>query len=129
QRHLAGDGGGRLDLPAESLAIDDRPARSDVDSRDRSQGIVELGQIDRQTDEVSDDRQLDPVEVDQAQFGVEPARQGDLPRLTERLVGAAQVDEAGVLRSEEHTSELQSRENLVCRLLLEKKKIKNTHNV
>src|SRR5436309_6048362 len=28
-------------------------------------------------------------------------------------------------RSEEHTSELQSRENLVCRLLLEKKK--NTH--
>src|SRR5690606_41300349 len=29
-------------------------------------------------------------------------------------------------RSEEHTSELQSRENLVCRLLLEKKKIKST---
>src|SRR5690606_41100670 len=29
-------------------------------------------------------------------------------------------------RSEEHTSELQSRENLVCRLLLEKKK-KNRH--
>src|SRR5690606_39767437 len=28
-----------------------------------------------------------------------------------------------VSRSEEHTSELQSRENLVCRLLLEKKKI------
>src|SRR5690606_39666161 len=28
------------------------------------------------------------------------------------------------VRSEEHTSELQSRENLVCRLLLEKKKIK-----
>src|SRR5690606_34049108 len=30
---------------------------------------------------------------------------------------------AGIYRSEEHTSELQSRENLVCRLLLEKKKI------
>src|SRR5688572_32112570 len=29
-------------------------------------------------------------------------------------------------RSEEHTSELQSQSNLVCRLLLEKKKIKNT---
>src|SRR5690606_40911152 len=27
------------------------------------------------------------------------------------------------MRSEEHTSELQSRENLVCRLLLEKKKL------
>src|SRR5690606_41124961 len=35
------------------------------------------------------------------------------------LAGAAPETE----RSEEHTSELQSRENLVCRLLLEKKKI------
>src|SRR5436309_15871477 len=33
--------------------------------------------------------------------------------------------EAASQRSEEHTSELQSRENLVCRLLLEKKKKKN----
>src|SRR5690606_40071600 len=34
-------------------------------------------------------------------------------------------------RSEEHTSELQSRENLVCRLLLEKKKkiIHEMHNL
>src|SRR5690606_41568368 len=33
-------------------------------------------------------------------------------------------------RSEEHTSELQSRENLVCRLLLEKKKTERiTHRV
>src|SRR5690606_24417005 len=36
-------------------------------------------------------------------------------------------------RSEEHTSELQSRENLVCRLLLEKKKnnetISNKHGI
>src|SRR2546422_8336094 len=31
------------------------------------------------------------------------------------------------LRSEEHTSELQSRLHLVCRLLLEKKKKKQTH--
>src|SRR5436309_14304137 len=31
------------------------------------------------------------------------------------------------VRSEEHTSELQSRENLVCRLLLEKKKKKIVH--
>src|SRR5688572_31683317 len=30
-------------------------------------------------------------------------------------------------RSEEHTSELQSQSNLVCRLLLEKKKKKNKH--
>src|SRR5688572_32455353 len=31
------------------------------------------------------------------------------------------------LRSEEHTSELQSQSNLVCRLLLEKKKKHNKH--
>src|SRR5690606_41183440 len=31
----------------------------------------------------------------------------------------------GAVRSEEHTSELQSRENLVCRLLLEKKNKKD----
>src|SRR2546430_7571656 len=31
------------------------------------------------------------------------------------------------LRSEEHTSELQSQSNLVCRLLLEKKKNRQTH--
>src|SRR5690606_41381551 len=33
----------------------------------------------------------------------------------------ARIDAARCTRSEEHTSELQSRENLVCRLLLEKK--------
>src|SRR3712207_8685293 len=33
-----------------------------------------------------------------------------------------------VLRSEEHTSELQSRQYLVCRLLLEKKKTATTYN-
>src|SRR5258708_22081022 len=33
-----------------------------------------------------------------------------------------------IARSEEHTSELQSPDHLVCRLLLEKKKIKNRKN-
>src|SRR5690349_22576887 len=33
----------------------------------------------------------------------------------------------GIRRSEEHTSELQSRRDLVCRLLLEKKKIEIDH--
>src|SRR3989442_10578230 len=33
------------------------------------------------------------------------------------------------VRSEEHTSELQSRPHLVCRLLLEKKKKKNTKTI
>ena len=38
------------------------------------------------------------------------------------LAGAAYSTLSGVMRSEEHTSELQSLTNLVCRLLLEKKK-------
>src|SRR2546430_16159879 len=41
-----------------------------------------------------------------------------------RGTGAADRRSAGA-RSEEHTSELQSQSNLVCRLLLEKKKITN----
>src|SRR5690606_30600268 len=36
------------------------------------------------------------------------------------LVGQKLIDQGSFDRSEEHTSELQSRENLVCRLLLEK---------
>src|SRR5690606_41866963 len=41
-----------------------------------------------------------------------------------RAGACAALAGAGALRrSEEHTSELQSRENLVCRLLLEKKKL------
>src|SRR5690606_40636309 len=38
------------------------------------------------------------------------------------LLSAQTYNQVFTLRSEEHTSELQSRENLVCRLLLEKKK-------
>src|SRR5256885_12675142 len=46
-------------------------------------------------------------------FGVAPARHVELADLERRSIGP---------RSEEHTSELQSPCNLVCRLLLEKKK-------
>src|SRR5688572_31525613 len=51
-------------------------------------------------------------------------------RLGPRQPGGAADDDlaapaAGCDRSEEHTSELQSQSNLVCRLLLEKKKKKN----
>src|SRR5690606_41881400 len=42
---------------------------------------------------------------------------------------AGEAGRGTAVRSEEHTSELQSRENLVCRLLLEKKKnTKQTSN-
>src|SRR2546430_13166359 len=44
------------------------------------------------------------------------------PRLLVEPTDRVLVDDATVLRSEEHTSKLQSQSNLVCRLLLEKKK-------
>src|SRR2546430_8465093 len=56
-----------------------------------------------------------------------PENLGDLAALVRRSgaeVGIA-VDPD---RSEEHTSELQSQSNIVCRLLLEKKKKKNRSN-
>src|SRR5690606_41657432 len=49
-----------------------------------------------------------------------PVRHGAV--LPDDAVPSPRPRGAGVWRSEEHTSELQSRENLVCRLLLEKKK-------
>src|SRR5690606_36301397 len=38
-----------------------------------------------------------------------------------KTIGCFSAERVSPVRSEEHTSELQSRENLVCRLLLEKK--------
>src|SRR5688572_31635769 len=40
--------------------------------------------------------------------------------------GLTQVITEDIMRSEEHTSELQSQSNLVCRLLLEKKNVRKT---
>src|SRR2546427_2584335 len=46
-------------------------------------------------------------------------------RLEETAADLARLEDLIEERSEEHTSELQSQSNLVCRLLLEKKKTKN----
>src|SRR5688572_33324127 len=56
--------------------------------------------------------------------GIQPSRLMAVYVITFSLI-ASIVSLAVVARSEEHTSELQSQSNLVCRLLLEKKK-KNT---
>src|SRR5690606_41748529 len=53
--------------------------------------------------------------------GVRGRRCGLVLEARRRAAASASI-RAGRCRSEEHTSELQSRENLVCRLLLEKKK-------
>src|SRR5688572_31599811 len=43
-------------------------------------------------------------------------------------IAGTQIDSGMIFRSEEHTSELQSQSNLVCRLLLEKKKKQLIYN-
>src|SRR2546430_12006866 len=61
-------------------------------------------------------------------------RDGQLPagarlpsiRKLARQVGASPFTVGDAYRSEEHTAELQSQSNLVCRLLLEKKKKRHT---
>src|SRR5437870_11063812 len=56
---------------------------------------------------------------------------GDAQGQPERLLPLHARDQSPLWRSEEHTSELQSRGHLVCRLLLEKKKLikhRYTHN-
>src|SRR5690606_28333539 len=69
-------------------------------------GQHEVAVVERPTCEVLADRD-----------GLEQA----LVHLVQNAIDASK-DRGPVFRSEEHTSELQSRENLVCRLLLEKKK-------
>src|SRR5690606_384413 len=57
----------------------------------------------------------------QSTWDGEPFTVVDLAEDIAALITSLDVAPVSVLRSEEHTSELQSRENLVCRLLLEKK--------
>src|SRR5437667_9071155 len=61
--------------------------------------------------------EMRPAELDPAEF-LAAAVRADQPRPSR-----AEAEHAGgAARSEEHTSELQSHHDLVCRLLLEKKK-------
>src|SRR3712207_8347165 len=74
----------------------------------------------------SRDRQVHPVDDDRV--GVDPSER----RLGLGTIGhrpAPQLEQPLDVRSEEHTSELQSRQYLVCRLLLEKKKMELMKNI
>src|SRR2546426_8544960 len=62
-----------------------------------------------------------PVDDELASVG-RPERSDEFERPVGHLLVRVHVAVAEVARSEEHTSELQSPCNLVCRLLLEKKK-------
>src|SRR5258708_27168319 len=60
---------------------------------------------------------LNHIALGKAYFGL-----GDNPRALLEFQKVTELAEGNVIRSEEHTSELQSPDHLVCRLLLEKKK-------
>src|SRR3712207_1064802 len=65
-------------------------------------------------------------------MGTQPVSLGDIRLVQDAIMLAETVVQANIpkmviKRSEEHTSELQSRQYLVCRLLLEKKKRNQNH--
>src|SRR5690606_15591617 len=80
-------------------------------------GLLELGQPGPQLAELD----LDVRQV--------AAQELELGAALGQLGVAALASGDAIARSEEHTSELQSRENLVCRLLLEKKKSDMAHEL
>src|SRR5690606_41097310 len=63
-----------------------------------------------------------PMSAAQASMALAQSEAASRSGYGSHRVYSVEPDESLSLRSEEHTSELQSRENLVCRLLLEKKK-------
>src|SRR5690606_39840437 len=101
-----------LDLPLRPPARHSLPTRrsSDLLGQRRQQGLADPVAAHLRAD-------VEILQVD----AVYTAPGGEVEE-PQREAHDAAVDLGDVPRSEEHTSELQSRENLVCRLLLEKKK-------
>src|SRR5690606_41495243 len=80
-----------------------------------------LEQVERLAEVVADDRFDDVGVADQGEGALGGGGRETLAGGDSAALHVGHRLAAGK-RSEEHTSELQSRENLVCRLLLEKKK-------
>ena len=105
-------------VSASAASIDDP-----IPSQDRGDGVV--ADDDEQSGEVEEPKAASTWDYLAEKYDAD----GD-GKITEEEYGRDElhfkrldVDKDGVIaRSEEHTSELQSRRNLVCRLLLEKKK-------
>src|SRR3712207_8550262 len=68
------------------------------------------------------------LEINDGEFMVFVGPSGCAKSTTLRMIAGLEEISSGT-RSEEHTSELQSRQYLVCRLLLEKKKKKSLHTI
>src|SRR5699024_11807158 len=100
-----------LTTKADEITVDDHNINQDEYVKDEGTKAEEEIPVDSEV-EVEDE--VDTADVDKA-----PAKE-------EAVTEAPDTTETYQFeRSEEHTSELQSRFDLVCRLLLEKKKQKN----
>src|SRR6266498_6120391 len=82
--------------------------------------VFEVDALERRSRRIAAAGQEDALEPPLERALLRPGRLG---------VADAAVHEDDPSRSEEHTSELQSRPHLVCRLLLEKKKKNNRHRI
>src|SRR5690606_40736071 len=102
-----------LRLPQHGRAVVDQQGASGFVVMGLAQGLPETLILLRQTESMGTDRV------------VEVTANSGVTHLQGEAVGVGIGNEHDLARSEEHTSELQSRENLVCRLLLEKKKKEN----
>src|SRR5947209_4165125 len=100
--------------------VDGRSPRGEKFFVDQSEDVALAAVGTREPYERSEEHEVFREEVDR-----ERVRSEDEERDRPTLV-AFYVNQPVAERSEEHTSELQSRQYLVCRLLLEKKKTKIT---
>src|SRR5699024_12871486 len=82
---------------------------------DKGQGVFEVAHTIKMKDKLLEERVLEKFEIERVYW----ERRG----ISWGIVTEEEIDKtvARNIRSEEHTSELQSRFDLVCRLLLEKK--------
>src|SRR5690606_959630 len=117
-----GDGSKATAFYLENRAIADEgavaawPERFNEDEASAIQNAMNLYYLNRA--KFFSEYQNDP----QAKTQTKELSPGEIRSRVNGLARGVVPLEATTLRSEEHTSELQSRENLVCRLLLEKKK-------
>src|SRR2546427_11869792 len=102
---------------------------------DYDDGVAEVAQVFERGEEASvvalvqADRGLVEHVHDAGEPRADLAGEPDALGLAARQRVRAAVERQIVERSEEHTSELQSQSNLVCRLLLEKKKKKKAKTI
>src|SRR3712207_2027471 len=120
---------GDLLVPGQGVALHGRGEAALRGQRQLLQRDVPRGLVDAPL-EVVLVLQLGALGGDQAQDDA-LARRHEAQRLEAAGAGVVVLEEETVdlqARSEEHTSELQSRQYLVCRLLLEKKKINSSQH-